>query len=214
MPRAAHVRIVRIREWFPPHDPLAAKIARLCILREDLLLEMEGVHTEDIETLDDHSAIFRRMYFLRNLIRTQMEVSGGIQVLLNDAEFKGLLESASAETKVAFEEGRRVISKAHPVAKEVRNEVCGHLLEKAVQEALERIDTEAWGFLDLSRTAQRTHYKFAAELIAEMLLKGVSDSERRQIESSKFEIIADMVAIFSLIEHCVLLYAQDRKLLP
>lgn len=214
MPLAAYVRIVKIRKWFPPHDPLAAKIARLCILREDLLLEMEGVHKEDIEALDDHSAMFRRMYFLRNLIRTQMEVSGGIQVLLNDGEFRSLLQNASPETKAAFEEGRRVIGKAHPVAKEVRNEVCGHLLEKAVQEALERIDTETWGFLDLSKTAQRTHYKFAAELIAEMLLKGVSESERKQIESSKYEIIADMVAIFSLIEHCVLLYAQDRKLLP
>src|SRR5262244_755652 len=71
----AHVRIVVLRKWFPPHDPLAAKMARICILREDLLLEMQGVYTEDIRELDGLSPQYRRMYFLRNLMRSQMELS-------------------------------------------------------------------------------------------------------------------------------------------
>jgi len=34
----AYVTVVQLRKWFPPDDALAVKIARLCILREDLTL--------------------------------------------------------------------------------------------------------------------------------------------------------------------------------
>ena len=214
MPTAARVRIVKIRKWFPPHDPLAAKIARLCILREDLLLEMHGVYTEDIGELDEHSPQFRRMYFLRNLIRTQMELSGAVQVLLKSPEFEQLLSRATQEIQKAFREAASVIGKAHPIAKDVRNDICGHVREQAVQAALEVIDPDSWGFLDVGRIAKQTHYKFAGELIAEILLKGVSREERAKIESSKFATIAELTEIFSLIELCVLLYAEDRRLLP
>ena len=214
MPRSAHVRIIKIRKWFPPHDPLAAKIARLCILREDLLLEMEGVFTEDIHELDDHSAEFRRMYFLRNLVRTQIELSGAIQVLLKNEEFKNLLAKAPAEIQGDFHKAARAIGRAHPLAKDVRNDICGHVREKAVQEALETIDPGAWGFLDISKIAKHTHYKFAGELTAAILLKGVSEEEKSKIQSSKWETIAELVPAFALIERCVLIYAEDRKLLP
>jgi len=214
MPRSAHVSIVKIRKWFPPDDPLAARIARLCILREDLLLEMEGVFTEDIHALDDHSAEFRRMYFLRNLVRTQIELSGAVQVLLKDSEFKTLLAKESRQIQSDFRKAARAISRAHPIAKDVRNDICGHVREKAVQEALETIDPGAWGFLDLSRIAKHTHYKFAGELTAAILLKGVSDEEKSKIRSSKWETIAELVPVFALIERCLLIYAQDRKLLP
>jgi len=214
MPTSARVSIVKLRKWFPPHDPLAAKIARLCILREDLLTEMQGVYTEDIDELDGHSAQFRRMYFLRSLIRTQAEVSGALQTLLKDANFKSLLDKQSDETKKAFREGAAVIGKAHKLAKDVRNDICGHVLEKAVQAALERIDPEAFGFLDVGQKANLTHYKFAGELTAEILLKDVTEKERRTVSSSKYSTIADLVSVFLLIERCLVIYAQDRRLLP
>src|SRR6266478_4816091 len=214
MPRSAFVSIIKIRKWFPPHDPLAAKIARLCILREDLLLEMAGVFTEDIQELDDHSAEFRRMYFLRNLVRTQIELSGAIQVLLNNDEFKNLLAKEPEEIQRDFRKAARAIGRAHPLAKDVRNDICGHVREKAVQEVLETIDPGAWGFLDISKIAKHTHYKFAGELTAAILLKGVSEEEKSKIQSSKWETIAELVPAFALIERCVLIYAEDRKLLP
>src|SRR5713226_2465324 len=213
MPRSAFVSIVKIRKWFPPHDLLAAKIARLCILREDLLLEMEGVYTEDIDALDSHSAEFRRMYFLRNLVRTEMELSGAIQTLLNEPEFRNLLAKEPREIQNDFQEAAQAIGKAHTLAKDVRNDICGHVREAAVQEALERIDPASWGFLDLSKIAKHTHYKFAGELTAAILLKGVNEEERRKVESNKWATIADLVPLFALIERCVLIYAEDRKLL-
>ncbi len=214
MPTAARVRIVTLRKWFPPHDPLAAKIARLCILREDLLIEMQGVYVEGIKELDESSPQSRRMYFLRNLIRTQMELSGALQTLLISSEFKELLDKAPEEIQTAFGEAAAIIGKAHPVARDVRNDICGHVRESAVQAALERIDPDSWGFLDVGRKANLTHYKFAGELTAEILLKDVTKEERATISSSKFATIADLVQTFALIEVCLRLYAQDRGFLP
>jgi hypothetical protein len=213
MPTPAKVRIVRLRKWFPPHDPLAAKIARLCILREDLLIEMQGIYVEDIEELDEHSPQFRRMYFLRNMLRTQMELSGAIQVLLGDKHFKALLEKQSDGVRTEFAEVASAIGKAHSILKDVRNEIAGHVLESAVQATLERIDAEAFGLLDLGPKANLTHYKFAGELTAEILLKDVSKEERRDISSSKFALIADLLPTFTLVERCLMMYAQDRGLL-
>jgi hypothetical protein len=214
MPKSAHVRIVVLRKWFPPHDPLAAKIARLCILREDLLIEMQGVLLEDIKAFDESSPQSRRMYFLRNLIRTQMELSGAIRTLLGSREFKNLLRKAPRQIKKAFGEATSAITKAHTVAKEVRNDICGHVLERAVQAALERIAPDSWGFVDFGPIANLTRYKFADELTAEILLKDVTKEERATTSSSKFATIAELVPTFALIEVCLRMYAQDRGLLP
>jgi hypothetical protein len=86
------------------------------------------------------------------------------------------------------------------------------VLENAVQATLERIDGEAFGFLDVGPRANLTHYKFAAGLTAEMLLKDVSKEERRDISSRKFALIAELLPTFSLIEQCLMMYATDRGL--
>jgi hypothetical protein len=147
---------------------------------------MHGVYSEDIKELDGLSAQYRRMYFLRNLMRSQMELSGAIQVLLGTPEFKNLLEKQSTEVKKKFTEAASVLTRVHPLLKDVRNDIGGHVLLSAVQAALERMDWHSFDFLDIGPLANLTHYKFAAELVAEMLLKDVSAEERRTITSSKF----------------------------
>ena len=59
-----HIRHIDLASWFPKDDPVAVCIARLCILREDLYLEFEGLNPENIKLLDENSAVWRRTYFL------------------------------------------------------------------------------------------------------------------------------------------------------
>jgi|ERR1700722_2652710 len=209
----AYVKIVKLRKWFPPHDPLAPKIARLCILREDLMLEMQGMYADDILELDGLSAASRRMYFLRNLIRTHMELSGAIRRLHSDSEFCELLEKQSAGVKEKFKTALAKLDEAHPLLKEVRNDIGGHVQESAVQAALERMSWDSFGLLDIGPNALLTHYEFAGEITAEILLKDVSQEERLGITSNKYILIAELLPTFALIEYCLGIYAKSRNLL-
>src|SRR5260370_4670281 len=119
--------IVRIHKWFPPHDPLAARVARLCILREDFAIEMQGVYQEEIKELDSHSAAWRRVYFIRNLVRTLMEIESTIHGLRSNAEFVSLLAEQPTEVQEQFEKLFKAMEAAHAIVKYTRNTICGHV---------------------------------------------------------------------------------------
>jgi hypothetical protein len=214
MPTASHVSTVKLLKWFPPEDPLAAKIARLCILREDMLLEMQGFYAEEIRELDESSSRFRRVYLSRRLLLTLAELEGAIQTLLRDRHFRVLLRKQPRDIKAGFGKAGGLIARVHEILKDARNDICGHVRESAVQSALERLDPDAFGLLDLSPQAGSTHFKFTGELVGEILLKEVSNRERRELVSGKFASLADMLALFALIERCFLMYAEDRGLTP
>ncbi|MGC1686993.1 MAG: hypothetical protein WA734_15305 [Candidatus Acidiferrales bacterium] len=209
------VRIVQIKKWFPTHDPLAATIARLCILREDMLLEMEAVFRRGWNEQEDERNMVRRMYFLRNLIRTQAEVSSGIRALMNSKEFRAVLRKQPAPIRKAFTAGLRPIDRVHPIAQKVRNSICGHVLQGAVAEALRRISPDSFGLLEVNAKERLTHFRFAGELVAEMLLEDVPEDDRRKISSSKYAAIADLVEhTFGLMAVALRIYALDRGLWP
>jgi hypothetical protein len=68
------LRPIKLRKWFPPQDTVATMVAMLCILREDLLLELYGITNEHIPRLDDNDSGYRRTYFWRNSLRTLTEI--------------------------------------------------------------------------------------------------------------------------------------------
>jgi hypothetical protein len=208
------IKIVEFRRWFPPDDPVAVKLARACILREDLLIEMRGILAESTEEFDGASPEYRRMYFLRGLFRSYTELSSVLQGLFGCPTFRTLLDKQTESLKQRFEEQKRIIVEVHPLLKGIRNDVCGHVLEQAVRGALERIPPQAFGFLEISETVIETHYKFVSEFVAEMLLKDVSPDERKNLRSTQFGSIASILPVFSLIELCLGMYAMDRTLIP
>ena len=158
-------------------------------------------------------AASRRMYFVRNVIRTHMELSSGIRRLLSDSEFSALLKKQSARVRERFKSALAKLDEVHPLLKEVRNDIGGHVQEAAVQGALERMSWDSFGFLDVGPTALLTHYEFAGEVTAEILLKDVSREERLGITSRKYILIAELLPTFALIEYCFGIYAKDRELL-
>ncbi len=210
---SAIFRLVRVKSFFPPGDPLAAKVARLCILREDFLIETQGVLAETIKELDEHSSEFRRVYFLRKLTITLNELYSAINALLCDPEFKALFEKQPAENREPFTNIGRRMAHGRPATKEVRDAICAHVSQTAVQEALERIDPEEFGFFEIGPRANKTHMKFIHPLVAEIMLSGVSRQERANLEASKVERIASLFFLFALTEDILLMYAKDRGFL-
>ena len=215
MPLASRTRIVKLTKWFPPDDPLATKIARLCILREDFHLEMTGVYTERIKELDGLSEEWRRLYFFRNLVRTLREIEAGIQRLHSDPEFKALLASQEPEIQREFEEHAALMSEGIQVVNDVRNDICGHVRESVVQETLNDIaGGKAFGFLEMGPTMRRTYFKFAGELVVEILVRGPQEADRHRAFIEKMEKIGNLLHAFALIERALSIYMKDRRLLP
>ena len=212
MTLSAAFKIIRLRKWFPPDDPLAVSVARLCILREDFLLEMLGTTVEDIPVLDENSPEWRRMYFLRNIFRTLMEILSAIQGLLSEPSFRDLLSKQSPETQKMFTDLAEAKTEGHPILKEVRNDIGGHVLESAVREALEGMDSERWGILEAAPIQLKSHFKFAGEMVAEILVAKVPTEERAAIFESKLARISEMFPAFALCETVFSIYAVDRDL--
>ena len=104
MPRS-HLRPITLSKWFPSNDHTATVVARLCILREDYRLEVEGLIKKDFnpfdvgssvskpDSLDGNSSSWRRLYFFRSSLRTLEEVRSAIDGLFVDSEQKKLLQA-------------------------------------------------------------------------------------------------------------------------
>lgn len=91
------------------------------------------MYQEEIKELDGHSAEWRRVYFIRNLIRTLMEIESTIHGLRSNGEFVRLLADQSAEVQHKFEALFRAMQEAHDIVKHTRNTICGHVKHQAVQ---------------------------------------------------------------------------------
>jgi len=99
----------QMRRIFPAQDAqMSARIARLCVLYEDLRIELLGV-TNEIPLLDEVGSELRMHYFLRRSIATLHEFSEALRLLDEFPDFPrvtgifpnetGSISTASATTQ-------------------------------------------------------------------------------------------------------------------
>jgi hypothetical protein len=136
MPRT-HIRPVRLRRWFPPGDPIAAAVARLCILREDLTLELFGIVADDLGKLDGNVVGYRQMYFWRNTLRTLSEIRDSLNRIMTHSDFRNALDAEPEPLRMAFRELIRKLNKSFgDVYYTLRSTISAHLDEDVVADAL------------------------------------------------------------------------------
>jgi hypothetical protein len=59
---------------------------------------------------------------------------------------------------------------------------------------------------------KETHYKFAAEIVAEMLVLGVPENERLELVHSQFAKSAQLFPVFALTDQILSMYIRERRL--
>ena len=89
-----------------------------------------------------------------------------------------------------------------------------HVREEAVEEALEKISFDSFGFMEIGRILRDSHLKFAGELVANILVRGMPENEKATVLQEKMKALADLFSVFALIERILLMYVEDRGLLP
>jgi hypothetical protein len=208
-----YTRQMNLRRWFPPHDRFAACVARLCILREDFAIEMWGLYANSLRRLDAHSVVWRRLYFWRNLVRTLWEIRKTLETLNTVPEFKKAMKVQSVRTRKKFENMVKKLETNQTLIQRMRDSLGGHVLQRTVEQALNDMPFEQFGYIEVGRTLKETHYKFAGEIVVRMLLGGVSlDLEEIEVKSH-FERIASLLPVFALTDTIFSMYTDWRNLL-
>jgi hypothetical protein len=175
---------------------------------------MGGVVAEQITELDGHSGEWRRLYFVRSLIRTLREIESGMQRLLSDPDFKVLLAAQERDVRQVFGEHAVSLAKGIDVLKRVRDEICAHVNERPVQEALNELaNSDLCGILETGPTLERTYYRFTGELVGQILVRGVPNPDKHRVFVEKMEKIGALVHVFALIDRAFFMYMEGRGLL-
>ncbi len=203
---------VVLQRWFPANDPVATNVARLCILKEDLELEYRGWLGQKISELDINQIPWRKLYFLRNIFKTMMEIHSAVHTLNMNTDFKEALRQQPQPLQNAFEELNRITDTAHPLMKVYRNSIGGHVKEQSVAIALSKVPRDRTGFLEIDIAKKQYHFNFASELCMAVLFD--QHPEEQQMEKAK-EIIGKLKETlpFKAIDAIVAAYVDSRKLL-
>ena len=157
---ATQVRLGRLRDVFRSerNDLFDAQVARLCVLYEDLRIEMTGIAERSLPALDvldpetdhpDHPeriGNFRQFYFMRRSIATTFEFASALRLLSENPTFAVLartFDDYSRETwnnAIAFFDKER-----ESVIRAIRNDIGGHFGQKAARSALQYLRPEFYG---------------------------------------------------------------------
>lgn len=207
-----YIRIVKLRKWFPPRDRFATCMARLCILREDLYLEMMGVWKKRIPILDEHSTLWRQMFFWRSLVKTIWEIRKTIETLNTIPEFKRALAKQPMAWQKQYQKMVKLLIKHESLVEDIRNSLGGHVLYRSVEEALDGMSLDKFSYIEVGEIEKRTHYRFANDLVLEMMLKGVDEAKRLEEIKRQFLSVADLLPVFTLTGVLLTIYADARRL--
>jgi len=149
-------------------------MVRLYILKEDLYLEVRGMVHEPMPALDESSSDWREIYFFRNSVGTLLEIRSAIETLRREKSFIRALSGQPPPLNRAFDDLTKALNRADSLIKKLRNEVAGHLPDKAFAEALDKIGSDTRGLLQMGNSAKEIHYKFSPEFLGATMLRHVA----------------------------------------
>lgn len=174
--------MARSKTWFinigralPKGDPCARLAARALVLLGDLRVEQPGIHEDGGLSLLERSGVFhRRIYFLRGLSRTLLDVDGLGTAVADSAEFGGLFAQAP-DLRPAFDAARANLKKNWPAIRHVRNSIGAHV-ERQVAGSVDTIPADYGAKMEFhSDDGLRPHV--AEWLLLVSLFEGASESE-------------------------------------
>lgn len=209
------IQPIKIKTWFPPEDHVAITIARLCVLRQDLLLESQAIRETSLPSLDQNGVEWRRLYFWRNSFRTLESIRSAVHALKSERAFITDLEREPNEVQKGFVRLTSALKKvSDEFLKDLRNELGGHILEKAVADALRRMEFDQTGLVQVSdgKVGQQ-QYKFVTELVYQMILSKSDVKDARKELKRRSRKVAKLMWAVQVIDELFNTYVKARNLL-
>ena len=221
-PRRAKIYQLKLRKLFPPDDDFATCIARLCILREDLSIEIKGITAGPFDSLDTNTVAWRHNYFFRNSVRTLQEIASALHKLRAVPEFNRAIQKRfSAGHHKAFEDFCAQIIEAKGLIGEVRNSLGGHVKHTAVGKGLRLLDYDLTGLWERPSSPQdrpaHTRHTFVSELFIAILREGDRGDDLPPRDVTEMleitAVLAKLVRAIPQIDSLFELYISERQIL-
>jgi hypothetical protein len=145
-----------------------ALMAALCVLFEDLRIELSGQVEDNLLRMDECGKEGRRFYFLRRSIATLYEFSEVIQELDGLEAFQRIKAGFDDEVGKHWSNSVRYFKGQHGYIARLRNNVGGHFGKSAAKVALANLMPDASGGLEVTFTDRGGGAKlfFAHEIAA------------------------------------------------
>jgi hypothetical protein len=188
-------------------------VAMLCVLREDLLLELYGMTNEHIQRLDDNDPGYRRTYFWRNSLRTLEEIKKVLTRLNFQGGFSDAMAREPEDVRTAFTQLNTELATAHrEFLKDLRDALGGHLDQKTIQATLDSMDPQHEAFFEAGEIVGRTHYRFAGDLIWATLLRDIPENQHQEKAEALLGRTSRLSQAVKAIDDVVVCYMRDRHL--
>ena len=212
-PKTSLFTRVPVATWFPPGDELAALMACLCVLREDLYLEFKGLSDEPIPLLDKCSAVYRRTYFYKNQFRTLHEIRRTIHKLWAYREFMAEVYNQHPKIEGELKRINSMLAQAQKFVEGMRNDVSAHLQPAAVQDALSNIPADTMSVYQEGSSPDTIHYQFALEIMGATMWRHVSLNDAPKAYDDGFQLMVRLgIAAVNFIDMLFDSYGRVRKL--
>ena len=176
--------------WKGDRD-LASRIARVCVLFEDLRVECQGARADEDIPLDALSKSYRRFYFLRRSLVTLDEFCGALNRMNEIKEWKSYVERHDDKVRrQMWVEAVQFFNAKKQRFETVRGDIGAHYPEKAAAWAVDGLHADTTGTFEIAYGDGTANAKlhFTTELVASVILRtapeyeGVSSGE----EEAKF----------------------------
>jgi hypothetical protein len=162
---------------------MQAQFARMCALYDDLALEYAAANEDAMPLLDKSGRDNRRFYFVRRTLGTLSELRGAIAVLEMNKTFQARKAAWEKGAQEQWNTASAFFVANHQFLKEWRNDVGGHFLNSAAEFAIDNIEQDTVGCIELYRRDKTAdvRLKFAYGLVAVAMMKQ-RDAQKQSVE--------------------------------
>jgi hypothetical protein len=176
-----------------------AKLARVCVLFEDLRIEICGLHERSLPALDildpknenwlapEQTGKYRQFYFIRRSLATLRDFEEALRLIIEDMNndpslhltFRGLTDEAPG----AWDAAIQFFNTNRTLLQEMRNDIGGHFGHQAALNAISMLQPDACGSIALVDDDQKLRLHFAAEIAGTALLKHLPNGDIKEFEA-------------------------------
>jgi len=163
----------------------------LCVLYEDLRVEMWGIAERSIPALDvldldkdnkytpERIGRYRRYYFVRRSIGTIREFAEALRLINDDADLQPTASGIDEEVKTTLDSAITFFETNGSLLKAIRNDIGGHFGHEAALNALDLLNPDAYSTIELV-DGRELRLQFAGEIAASALLPHLTNDDIKE----------------------------------